>query len=146
MFVYCADYVKKHSFLHRCAFLLHFKKVDYQVGKKEKHFFFNFDFFSILPCLREENFFFFSKPLFPFKRVLFSRSVLTLIIAKFRIHTFCGWQRNFALCEDQVPGNEVVYIYTIFFVYTVPLTNPILVASNMWEAEIKILLHKNLGY
>ena len=68
MFVYCADYVKKHSFLHRCAFLLHFKKVDYQVGKKEKHFFFLILISSpYFLALEKKKKFFFSKPPFPFK-------------------------------------------------------------------------------
>ena len=67
MFVYCADYVKKHSFLHRCAFLLHFKKVDYQVGKKEKHFFFLILISSpYFLALEKKKKFFFSKPPFPF--------------------------------------------------------------------------------
>ena len=68
MFVYCADYVKKHSFLHRCAFLLHFKKVDYQVGKKEKHLFFLILISSpYFLALEKKKNFFFSKPPFPFK-------------------------------------------------------------------------------
>ena len=102
MFVYCADYVKKHSFLHRCAFLLHFKKVDYQVGKKEKHFFFLILISSpYFLALEKEKKIFFSKPPFPFKFIksgIESMSLLEVfIMIKIPItatdHSFRNWRR-----------------------------------------------------